>query len=395
MISHLFKMIWNKKKQNMLLMIEMLASFLVVFAVFTLLVYNYQNYRRHMGFEPENVWVINFNNSENKSSLDSVIMLKETVRNQLKSMPEIKAVSYSSANLPFSMSNHNGTLDHNKQSVSSVNRYTAEDDYDDVLNMELTEGRWFTKADIGGKDNAVVINSALKERLFGSASAVGQNIGDVSGEERRNRIIGVVKDTKFKGDFQAVEYDMFHRADTGSYRSLNHLIIKVIPGAGAGFEGRLHKAMSSAIKNANVEIEHLSDKRETRNNLSLVPMIILLIVAGFLIINVALGLFGVLWYNISKRRGEIGLRRAVGASGISISKQLVGEALVLSTLSLIIGSFFAVQFPLLHLFDFPSGVYLMAWLLSLLFIYMLVMACAFYPGRQAAGINPAVALHEE
>jgi putative ABC transport system permease protein len=363
MIRHLFKMIWNKKKQNMLLMIEMLASFLVVFAVFTLLVYNYQNYRRDMGFEYENVWVINFNNSENISSLDAITMIREAVRNQLKSMPEIKAVSYTSANLPFAMSTHNGTLDHNKQKVSSVNRYTGEDDYDDVLNMELTEGRWFTKADLGAKDNAVVINSALKERLFGSRSAVGQYIGDVSGEDHRNKIVGVVKDTKFKGDFQAVEYDMFHRADTGSYRWLNRLIVKVVPGAGADFEGRLHKAMSSAIKNANVEIEHLSEKRETRNNLSLVPMIILLIVAGFLIINVALGLFGVLWYNISKRRSEIGLRRAVGASGVSISKQLVGEALVLSTLSLIIGSFFAVQFPLLHLFDLPSGVYLMAWLL--------------------------------
>jgi putative ABC transport system permease protein len=395
MIRHLFKMIWNKKKQNMLLMVEMLVSFLVVFAVFTLLVYNYQNYRRDMGFESENVWVINFNNSENISSLDSIMMLREAVRNQLKSMPEIKAVSYSSANLPFAMSTHNGTLDHNKQTVSSVNRYTGEDDYDDVLNMELHEGRWFTKADMGAKDNAVVINSALKERLFGSGSAVGQYIGDVSGEDRRNKIVGVVKDTKFNGDFQAVQYDMFHRADTGSYRWLNKIMVKVVPGAGADFEGRLHKLMSSAIENANVEIEHLSEKRETRNNLSLVPMIILLIVAGFLIINVALGLFGVLWYNISKRRGEIGLRRAVGASGVSISKQLVGEALVLSTLSLIIGSFFAVQFPLLHLFDLPSGVYLMAWLLSLVFIYLLVMVCAFYPGRQAAGINPAVALHEE
>ena len=87
-------------------------------------------------------------------------------------------------------------------------------------------------------------------------------------------------------------------------------------------------------------------------------MIIMVIVAGFLIINVALGLFGVLWYNINKRRGEIGLRRAVGATGNSISKQLVGEAMVLSTISLIIGSFFAVQFPLLNVFDLPASAYI-------------------------------------
>jgi putative ABC transport system permease protein len=45
------------------------------------------------------------------------------------------------------------------------------------------------------------------------------------------------------------------------------------------------------------------------------------------------------------------LRRAVGATEASVSKQLVCEALVLSTFALIIGSFFAVQFPLLNVFD--------------------------------------------
>ncbi len=124
-------------------------------------------------------------------------------------------------------------------------------------------------------------------------------------------------------------------------------------------------------------------------------MIILLIVTGFLIINVALGLFGVLWYNINKRRSEIGLRRAVGASGNSISKQLVGEALVLSTISLLIGSFFAIQFPLMNVFDLATSTYLIAWMLALAFIYVLVIICALYPGRQAAAIYPAVALHEE
>jgi putative ABC transport system permease protein len=139
----------------------------------------------------------------------------------------------------------------------------------------------------------------------------------------------------------------------------------------------------------------MDNKLASKNKLTLVPMIIASIVAGFLIINVALGLFGVLWYNINKRKGEIGLRRAVGASGRSISRQLVAEALVLSTLSLIIGCFFAFQFPLLNVFDLEAGTYMIAILLSAIFIYLLVLACSLYPGRQAAAIYPAIALHEE
>ena len=171
--------------------------------------------------------------------------------------------------------------------------------------------------------------------------------------------------------------------------------MKVAPGSDATFEGKLYKTLANYMKNSDVEIEHLVNKRTDTNYFTLVPIIVLLVVACFLIINVALGLFGVLWYNINKRRGEIGLRRAVGATGKSVSGQLVAESIILATLSLIIGCFFAVQFPLLNVFNLPASVYVTAIFLSVAFIYLLVFVCSLYPGRQAAAIYPAVALHEE
>ena len=75
--------------------------------------------------------------------------------------------------------------------------------------------------------------------------------------------------------------------------------------------------------------------------------------------------------------------------------QLVGEALLVATLSLVMGSFFAIQFPLLNVFDLSSGTYFIALGLSIVFIYLLVLVCALYPGKQAAAIYPAVALHED
>jgi putative ABC transport system permease protein len=78
-----------------------------------------------------------------------------------------------------------------------------------------------------------------------------------------------------------------------------------------------------------------------------------------------------------------------------VSSQLVFEAMILATLSLIIGTFFAIQFPLLNVFSLPASVYVIALFLSVIFIYLLVLVCSLYPGRQAAAIYPAVALHEE
>lgn len=149
------------------------------------------------------------------------------------------------------------------------------------------------------------------------------------------------------------------------------------------------------MRDGNIEIQHLTDMRYERNRMMRVPFIIFIIIATFLIINVALGIFGVLWYNINKRKGEIGLRRAVGASGWAISWQLVAEAVLLATLSLILGSFFAIQFPLMKTFNLPAENYITAFIFSILFIYGLVILCSLYPGKQAAAIYPAEALHED
>lgn len=394
MFRHLFKMIWNKKKQNFLLMFEMFVSFLVLFAVFTLLVYNYRNYRKPLGIAYENVWAVSYNNQFKTENKDSLMDFYQNVRRSITSMSQIREISFTSDNIPFSQNTSTTGITHNKKTIVGVNWLTVDDGYAAVLNMKLLEGRWYDKRDAVYKYRPVVINRTLREQLFGKDNAMGKLIGDGKEEDKR-MVIGVVNDVKLKGDFTVAGPAIYNRADTSDFSWLGRILVKVTPDADAAFEGRLYKTLTSTMKNANIEIEHLARKRVTINYFALVPMIVLLIVSAFLMINVSLGLFGVLWYNINKRRGEIGLRRAIGATGKSISGQLVAESLILATLSLAIGAFFAVQFPLLNVFDLPAGVYLMAILLSALFIYGLVFVCSVYPGKQAAAIYPAVALHED
>src|SRR3954447_21880678 len=398
MFKHLFKLIWNKKKQNFLLMIEMFVSFIVMFAVFTLVVYYYHNYKEPTGFEYDNVWVVNYTPPENIHSNDSFQLFHDALSKMLKSMPQIDEISFTSGNVPFSMSTSNTGLSYGDKMHVRSNVYHGETSYKDVLNFKMVEGRWFTNADnVSEKNQPIVINEKLKEELFGDENATGKIISEEQFEKEvpaRYRVIGVANNMKDKGDYQAIEDGIFMLMDTGSVRWTGNILIKVKPTADAAFEAKLFKSLSNAI-GTSIEIEHLDKKLITKNRIMIVPLIIAFIVISFLIINVALGLFGVLWYNINKRKNEIGLRRAVGASGNSVSKQLVGEALVLSTLALLIGSFFAVQFPLLNVFDLPARVYIIALLLAVVFVYLLVIICALYPGRQAAAIYPAAALHEE
>ncbi len=394
MFKHLFKLIWNKKKQNFLLMSEILISFMVIFAVFSLMLYYYNNYKKPMGMDYQNVWLINYNNAYTTHNSDSLTAFYETVRQTIKSMPQIKDISFCSDNVPFTDNINQGGMTYKGKKIDHINEYTVEDSYKSTLNMQILEGRWFNKGDAAAKNRPIVINNEMKEELFGNGPAVGKLVGD-DGDKTKMKIIGVVQGIKAKGDYLSAGNGQYNRADTGAFHWFGRILVKVTPDADAAFEAHLYKTLAGFMKNSDIEIEHLTNKRVSINYFNVIPIIVLSIVSCFLIINVALGLFGVLWYNINKRRGEIGLRRAVGATGNSVSSQLIAESMLLATLALIVGSFFAVQFPLLNVFNLQAGIYVTALLLSVIFIYLLVLVCSLYPGRQAAAIYPAVALHED
>jgi putative ABC transport system permease protein len=218
-------------------------------------------------------------------------------------MPQIKEISFSSDNIPFSQTVNQAGVTYNRKRTINVNWYQVEDSYKDALQMQVLEGRWFNQEDAVRKDWPVVINASLKESLFGHGDAIGKLIGDYE-DKSKMKVIGVVEDVKARGDYASPGTAVYNKLDTASFHWLGRMLIQVAPNSDAAFESRLYKTLANYMKNANVEIEHMTNKRKNANYFSLVPMIIMLIVACFLIINVALGLFGVLWYNINKRRNE-------------------------------------------------------------------------------------------
>src|ERR1700733_14365037 len=139
MFKHLFKLIWNKKKQNFLLMSEILVSFLVIFAVFTLIVYYYHNYKKPMGIDYQDVWVVNYSNSYQTKNTDSLNLYYGTLVQTIKSMPQVKGVSFTSDNIAFLHNQSTSGIMMNKKRIDGVNWYTVDDDYKSVLNMTLLD----------------------------------------------------------------------------------------------------------------------------------------------------------------------------------------------------------------------------------------------------------------
>lgn len=198
MVRHLFILIWNKRKQHFLLMFEMLVSFMVIFGVFSLMVYYYQNYRKPMNFDYDRVWVINYNNALKTNNSDSLSLFYENVRKTLRSMPQIKGVSYASANLPFTETTNSTGLTYKNNRLNRINNFIIDDEYAAVLNVRMLDGRWFNKTDAVSTNRPVVIDAALKEAFFGKEDAIGKFIGSHDNKTKM-KVIGVVGNLKSRG----------------------------------------------------------------------------------------------------------------------------------------------------------------------------------------------------
>ncbi len=388
MLKHLFKIIWKRKKSNSLMMLEIFFSFLILFAVWTLAVYNYKNYAHPSGLEADNVWVafIDFH-----APNDTVKMqYKELVKQQMTRYKEVKSFAFSSTNAPFTFSNSNDQFEYKKNKVRSE-VMSVEPAFPDVMGIKIAEGRWFTKADEVGKFRPIVITRHLKNELFGNEDAIGKIINEGESDTTPTKVIGVVDFFRHKDDFQPLSNCTFVPA--GKWEDT--MLMKVGEGNGAELEAQIAQEITQLGKDWSVEIQQMNNMKANRNKLVLVPIIILSIVCGFLIFNVALGLFGVLFQTINRRRQEIGVRRAMGATKKAILIHFIGETTVIATFGLILGVFFAIQFPLLNVFDLEASVYLTGIALAVVSVYVLVTICAFYPSRQASVLHPATVLHEE
>ena len=399
MLRHLFTLIWNRKRANALLIAEIFFAFVVLFVLGSLLVDSYRRYTMPLGYQYEQVWYVAMDPGNEPAARQDATFLR--VIRSLKALPGVRSVSTTLYNTPFSFSDSSGDIKVNGRNAN-CDRYAGGDDMADVLQLQLAEGRWFDRRDDAATRKPVVISSETRAALFPAGPALGQIITSTNTTDGEMQVVGVLATTyRARGEFQEPKPAYFRRsqplmadADT-THLDKPLLLVRVQPTATAELEQRMTKEIAAVSGGWKAAVGTLAEERTVRMKFALAPMGAMGLVGLFLIINVALGLFGVLWQTINQRRAEIGVRRAMGATAGRISAQILGETLVVTTFGLGLGLVVAAQFPLLGVMDMKTGVYLTAMLLATGLIYALTTLCALYPSRLAAGIHPAVALREE
>jgi putative ABC transport system permease protein len=409
MISHYLKLIWNRRRSNLLIMVEIFLSFLVVFGVMTLCLRYADSYRRPLGFSRQDVWAVSIDlRTLEREGLGADVPagVFDTYREMLsavRELPEVVDVAGASCT-PYGHSHWTSGSTfgawHLRYGVSE-----ATDRFANVLGLEITRGRWFDSRDDGARWMPVVINERLAREIFGAKDPVGNAIPQEKSSDgtlaREKRVVGVVRDYRQDGELpgaRAPENYLFQRHDLMDVtrRPPQNLLVKLRPGTRAVFEEKLMRRLQEVARDWSFEVQTLDNLREDWLEITLAPLVAFGVVAAFLILMVGMGLTGVLWQTVTQRTREVGLRRAKGATIVDIRAQILGELVVMTSVAVLAGVAVVVQFPLLKLVDFvPATVYAASLVVSAASIYLLTVACAWYPSRMATGIQPAEALRYE
>lgn len=387
MIKHIFKLIWNKKRSNALMLIEILLAFIVLFFVLAYMFFNIDKTSQPLGFETADRWMINLDNIEAKDSLDALITMQNLKRNLLAE-DEIENVSFTKEVAPFVNSQW---MDGTDEGGFDMNAHIvpADKDFGELMNMNIVEGRWFIEEDYDAVIRPMIVNQNFMNAYYPNKPMI-DSIILFHGERR---LVGVVDEYRYGGEFEEA---INIRFDPEPYTELMaNAVIKLKPGTTLAYAEKLSNLVNTTTKTTGSSFHTLDKRKKESSRESWVLLYALMSVCIFLCLNVALGLFGVLWYNINKRKAEIGLRQAMGASGFDITKQFIIEMLILSGFALVVGIFFVIQIPILDMTEYDDSLFYRAITYASLIMLALVTLCALFPAIQAARITPANSLHED
>jgi putative ABC transport system permease protein len=394
-IRHLLKLVWNRKRANALIMLEIFISFLVLVAVLTMAISTVGRWGQPLGFDYHDVWSvrIDFGRMLQDEDPDAAALVDRVMR-ELKTFPQIESVAGSG--MPaYSNAVWEGRWDFDGKSVETT-RDEVTDDFAKVMRMPILRGRWFTPADEGVSYLPVVVDADLAHAMYGNADPIGRKFSE---GKREVRVIGVVPAYRKHGELSPPDVNMaFVRVPLhGPHaRAARNLLVRVRPGTTAAFEETLTKRLHDLEPERGFRIARMENQRRLMNRVRMTPIVIGGIVALFLISMVTLGLTGVLWQNVTRRTREIGLRRALGASGANVRRQVVGEVALLATIAVVLGIVVVAQLPMLGVFHVVTPPIFAAGIASALaVIYGITLLCGMYPGWLASRVPPAEALRYE
>jgi predicted permease len=375
-----------------------IAMCLALLAASSLTVRSLLNYdRQDLGVQAQSLLVFDVT-PQNISSDAQAVLFHRRLLDRIQAIPGVQAASLVRSRPGLGWSSTQGfTLDGVEPRDTSGSR--METHYNDVspgffqtMGIPLLQGRGFTDADAADRPGVVVVNEEFVRRFLKNG-ALGHRIDSHTGSE----IVGVVKDSKYahvaEGAVPMVFYALAQRGMTGE------LTVEV---RALGSPTALLPAMQGAARelDPNMPLQKPLTQAAQFEESYLTPRLFSRLTVGFGLLAaflVATGLYGTLAYRVQRRRGEIGVRMAVGATRATVLGMVLRESLWIALAGFAVGLplCFAVSRLLRTQVYGLNALDPISFLVAMALTLVIVLGAALLPAKKAASVNPTEALRAE
>jgi len=359
---------------------------------------------RPSGYDEGNLVTLRVNTIEPKDRETGAAAIAADLR-ALRALPGVAGATATSA-LPLSGSGfgwaYQRTTETNDPDATGASLITVDADGQQSFGLSLAAGRWFTPEEIVTVADfnefsqvtapVIVVTQALADQLFPDGDALGSTIYDGS-TVKPITIVGIVERGQgYSVNSAGLERSAYVPIVIASGESLFY-VVRSRPGERAAVQRDVESALLANDPRRIVRNVRSYDEiraESYRNDRAMT--ITLLVVIGLLIAVTLLGIFGLMSFNVSRRRKQIGTRRALGARRSDVVRHFLLESWIITTAGAVLGIALAVGLSvwLVNTFELPKldWRYLPAGVIALWAVGQLA---AYGPARRAAGIEPATA----
>ena len=269
-----------------------------------------------------------------------------------------------------------------------------------TMDTPLLAGRDFDDRDTLSSPVVAIVNQQFSKQILGVENPIGREFRVAAGPGEPQplvQIVGLVRDSKYQSlreEFKPIAY-LSDAQERDPSAATNMLVRSSVP------LGPLLAAVKQSILEENPEISLEFHVLRTELRESLLRDRLMATLSGFFgflaVVLATLGLYGVISYMVARRRGEIGIRMALGASRADVLQLVLREAGMLLVVGLAIGTGLAIAaartagsllFGLKPTDPVTIG-------LSIVLLAAVAVAASFLPALRAARLEPMLALREE
>jgi putative ABC transport system permease protein len=368
---------------------------------FTTLVY------RDLGFERDRVLVAIVDASRSAASADSRLGLSERLRQAAAALPDVESAAASTATPLGSIGNVRFTpLVQVPGGARPVRLLVnpVSPDWFRTFGTRLEAGRDFEAGDLAGAPRVAIVNQVFARRYFDGANPVGRTIVQVGDADDRRvlEIVGLAADAAFTSVREPAQPTIYtplaQGVDENTLASFPHINISVR--AAHGPPARLARALAAALADVDpgLSISFLTVAQQL--DVFYIRERLLALLSGFFgalaLLLAALGVYGVTMHAVNRRRTEIGIRMALGASAPDVLRLVLGRLVWLVSLGVAGGtlaSFWTARYlgTLLFEIDPRDPLTLVG---AAVVLALVAGAAGLLPARRAAGLDPAIVLRE-